>query len=46
MQIANILEEQNRLNEAYKYVEISSETYHEVYGAASDNTIIAQWIKL
>ena len=46
MQIANILEEQNRLNEAYKYVEISSETYTEVYGAASDNTIIAQWIKL
>ena len=40
------MEEQNRLNEAYKYVSIASETYSVVYGDASDNTIIAQWLKL
>ena len=46
MQIVNIMEEQNRLNEAYNYVCIASETYSQVYGDSSDNTIIAQWLKL
>ena len=46
MQVVNIMEEQNRLNEAYKYVSIASETYSVVYGNSSDNTIIALWLKL
>lgn len=46
MQVANIMEEQNRLNDAYMYVQVANDTYREVYGAQSDNTIIALWLKL
>lgn len=46
MQVANILEDQNRLNEAYSYIQVACDTYREVYGDSSDNTIIAQWLKL
>ena len=46
MQVANILEEQNRLVEAYDYVQIAYEKYEKVYGDSSDNTIIALWLKL
>lgn len=46
MQVANIMEEQNRLNEAYGYIQIACQTYSEVYGDSCDNTIIAQWLKL
>mmetsp|Transcript_4475 Transcript_4475/g.6678 ORF Transcript_4475/g.6678 Transcript_4475/m.6678 type:complete len:129 (-) Transcript_4475:611-997(-) len=46
MQVANILEEQSRLNEAYKFVKIASQTYTEEYGSSSDNTIIAVWLQL
>jgi len=46
MQVANIMEEQNRLNDARHYVEIAYAKYKEVYGPSSDNTIIAQWLML
>lgn len=46
MQIANIMEEQNRLNEAFHYVQVASETYTQIYGISSENTIIANWLKL
>lgn len=46
MQVANIMEEQNRLNDAKKYVDVAVETYSNVYGINSDNTIIATWLKL
>jgi len=46
MQVANIMEEQNRLNEAYTYIQVACDTYRDVYGDSSDNTIIASWIKL
>ena len=46
MQVENIMEEQNRLNDAKAYVEIAYKKYREVYGDSSDNTIIAQWLKL
>lgn len=41
LQIANILEEQNRINEASSYVQEALEIYRAVYGEASDNAIIA-----
>jgi hypothetical protein len=46
MQVANLLEDENRLNEAYKYVKITSETYNREYGQSSDNTILADWLML
>ena len=46
MQVANIMEEQNRLNDARHYVEIAYAKYKEVYSDSSDNTIIAQWLML
>jgi len=46
MQVANIMEEQNRLNDAYTYIQVACETYREVYGDSADNTIIASWLKL
>jgi len=46
MQVANIMEEQNRLNDAKKYIEIACKTYLEVYGNGCDNTIIASWLNL
>lgn len=46
MQVANIMEEQNRLNDAYQYVNFAVEAYTEQYGESSDNTIIASWLKL
>lgn len=46
MQVAIIMEDQNRLKDAYKYVEIAHTTYREVYGDAKDNTIISHWLKL
>lgn len=46
MQVANIMEEQNRLNDAKYYVEIAYNKYKQVYKESSDNTIIAQWLML
>jgi hypothetical protein len=46
MQVANIMEEQNRMQEAYDFVSIARDKYKDIYGDASDNTIIAQWLKL
>ena len=46
MQVANIMEEQNRLNDAKHYVQIACETYKEQYGAGSDISIIASWLNL
>jgi Zn-dependent metalloprotease len=46
MQVANIMEEQNRLNDAYTYVQVACDTYREVYGDSSDNSIIALWLRL
>lgn len=41
IQIANILEEQNRLKEAFFYSQVAYEKYKNVYGENSENTIIA-----
>ena len=41
MQIANIMEENGHLREAYKYVKIACKTYMTIYGDQRDNTIIA-----
>ena len=41
MQIATILEEQGKLNDAYKYVQIASETYRQIHGDESEHTIFA-----
>ena len=46
LQIANILEEQNRLNEAQSYVQEALEIYRAVFGEASDNAIITHWFLL
>ena len=46
MQVANIMEEQNRLNDAKHYVQIACETYKEQYGSGSDISIIASWLNL
>lgn len=46
MQVANIMEEQNRLNDAFHYVNVAVDTYREVYSESSDNTILATWLKL
>lgn len=46
MQVANIMEEQNRLQEALQFVTTAKNKYFDVYGSASDNSILAQWLKL
>lgn len=46
MQVANILEEQNRLLDAYQYVSYAVDAYTQQYGESSDNTVIASWLKL
>ena len=46
MQVANILETQNRLPEAYEYIQIAVQTYSEHYGDSNDTTIISKWLKL
>lgn len=46
IQIANILEEQNRLKEAFFYSKVAYEKYKYVYGENSENTIIALWLML
>ena len=34
------------MQEAYDFVSIARDKYKDIYGDASDNTIIAQWLKL
>eukprot|EP00349_Pseudokeronopsis_sp_Brazil_P010696 CAMPEP_0202979610 /NCGR_PEP_ID=MMETSP1396-20130829/85709_1 /ASSEMBLY_ACC=CAM_ASM_000872 /TAXON_ID= /ORGANISM="Pseudokeronopsis sp., Strain Brazil" /LENGTH=54 /DNA_ID=CAMNT_0049719103 /DNA_START=272 /DNA_END=436 /DNA_ORIENTATION=- len=46
MQIATIMEEQGRLNEAYKYVHIAAESYEQFYGEEAEITIIALWLQI
>ena len=49
MQVAIIMNEQNRLEEAYQYVEIAHTSYKEFYGEdgeSQDNSIISLWLKL
>ena len=46
IQVASLLEEQNRLGEAAKYVGIAYDKYLKVFQATGENTIIAQWLKL
>ena len=44
--MANILEQQNRLKEAYEYIQIASLTYSDIYGDSNDTTIISKWLRL
>lgn len=47
MQIATILEEQQgKLNDAFKYVQIATSAFRDIYGVASEHTIFAQFLAL
>lgn len=46
MQVANIMEEQNRMNDAKTYAQIAYKKYVEVYSDSGDNTIFALWLML
>lgn len=46
MQIATILEEQGKLNDAYQYAKISSDTYRFLHGEESEHTIFAKFLLL
>lgn len=41
--IANLLEEQKRLPEAFKYAEAAAKTYQNVYTPENPNTIKVLW---
>ena len=47
-QIANILEEQGKLHDAFRYADIASETFNQthVYGETSEKSVSALWLKL
>lgn len=44
MQIATILEEQGKLNDAFGYAHTASETYRQIHGDESEQTIFAQFL--
>ena len=46
--MANILEEQGKLNDAYKYAEIASDTFVHptIYGDTNEKSISTLWLKL
>jgi hypothetical protein len=46
MKISNIMDESDIPKQAYKYVQTACETFIEIYGNRSDNTILAQSLKL
>mmetsp|Transcript_39107 Transcript_39107/g.37437 ORF Transcript_39107/g.37437 Transcript_39107/m.37437 type:complete len:168 (-) Transcript_39107:694-1197(-) len=46
MQIATIMEEQGRLNDALKYVQIAAEAYEQFYGEEAEITIISLWLEI
>ena len=46
MQIATILEEQGKLNDALGYAHTASETYRQIHGDESEQTIFAQFLQL
>ena len=46
IQVAAIMEEQNRLAEAQYYVAIAMDKYKQVHGEESELTIGAQWLML
>ena len=46
MKISNIMDESDIPKQAYKYVQTACDTFIEIYGNRSDNTILAQSLKL
>ena len=46
LNIAEIMEEQGRMKEAFHYVTIAYDKYRKIYGSSSDSTILAHWLLL